>query len=45
MNIGKIPAALGTIVSSAFSLRAAGSGVLGYAFMRATRRGIARGVF
>jgi len=45
INIGQVPAALAYIVKEAFSLRAVGSGVLGYAFMQAMRRGIARGVF
>ncbi|MDR0497874.1 MAG: sodium:alanine symporter family protein [Treponema sp.] len=45
MNITQVPAALLYIVQQAFSLRAVGSGVFGYAIMVAMRRGIARGVF
>jgi len=45
VNIAEVPSALAYIVREAFSLRAVGSGVLGYAFMQAMRRGIARGVF
>ena len=44
-NITDVPAALGYIVKEAFSFRAVGSGVFGYAIMVAMRRGIARGVF
>ena len=45
MNITAIPAALGAIVSEAFSFKAAGGGILGYTIMRGMRYGIARGVF
>jgi AGCS family alanine or glycine:cation symporter len=45
MNIIHVPQALGFIVKEAFSFRAVGSGVFGYAIMVAMRRGIARGVF
>ncbi|MCL2127548.1 MAG: sodium:alanine symporter family protein [Treponema sp.] len=44
-NIADVPAALAYIVREAFSFRAVGSGVFGYAIMVAMRRGIARGVF
>ena len=45
MNIAQVPSALAYIVREAFSLRAVGSGMFGYAIMVAMRRGIARGVF
>ena len=45
MNITSVPAAFGYIVREAFSFRAVGSGIFGYAILVAMRRGIARGVF
>lgn len=45
MNAKQIPSALGMIFSNAFSIKAVGGGVLGYAFMRAMRYGLARGIF
>ena len=43
-NLGKIPAAVGTIVSSAFGVKAAAGGALG-AILVAMQKGIARGIF
>jgi len=43
-NIGKIPAAIGTIVTSAFGLKAAAGGAMG-AIIVAMQKGIARGIF
>ena len=43
-NLGKIPAAVGTIVSSAFGLKAAAGGAMG-AIIVAMQKGIARGIF
>lgn len=45
MRITSIPAAFATIITSAFSLKAVGGGVFGYAIMLAIRQGFARGVF
>ena len=45
LRLADIPAAFAAIFQSAFSLRAVGGGVLGYAFMQAIRQGFARGVF
>ena len=45
MRITQVPAALGVIVTSAFSLEAVGGGVFGYAIILAMRQGVARGVF
>ena len=45
LRIGDIPAALLTIVKSAFSFEAVGGGVFGYAILQAMRQGFARGVF
>jgi AGCS family alanine or glycine:cation symporter len=45
VNITQIPQTFAFIVREAFSLRAVGSGIFGYAIMVAMRRGIARGVF
>lgn len=45
INASAVPAAFAEIFSSAFSLRAAGGGILGYAIVRAMRLGLARGVF
>ncbi|MCL2044701.1 MAG: sodium:alanine symporter family protein [Treponema sp.] len=45
MNITMVPSAFVYIVREAFSFRAVGSGIFGYAIMVAMRRGIARGVF
>lgn len=44
-NAGAIPAALGSIFASAFSFKAVGGGVFGYAIFRAMQNGVARGVF
>lgn len=44
LNITKIPAAIVTIVSSAFGMRAAAGGAIG-AIMIAMQKGIARGIF
>ncbi|KAF5064201.1 Amino-acid carrier protein AlsT [anaerobic digester metagenome] len=41
----QIPAAFGLIFGRAFSLEAAGGGLLGYTVMQAMRFGVARGVF
>ena len=43
-NLGKIPAAIGTIVTSAFGFKAAAGGVIG-AIIVAMQKGIARGIF
>ncbi len=45
VNITAVPAAFGLIVSSAFSFKAVGGGVLGYMIMVSMRYGCARGVF
>ena len=45
LNIAQVPAALAYIVREAFSFRAVGSGIFGYAIMLAMKKGIARGVF
>lgn len=45
VNIDKIPAALGIIVQSAFSLEAAGGGFMGIAILKAMQYGLARGIF
>ena len=45
MRITSIPAAFATIITSAFSMKAVGGGVFGYAIMLAIRQGFARGVF
>lgn len=45
LKLSEIPAALATILRSAFSLEAVGGGVFGYAIMLAIRQGVARGVF
>ena len=45
MRIGDVPAALGTIVREAFSFKAVGGGIFGYAIILAMRQGVARGVF
>lgn len=44
-NIKNIPMAFGLIFREAFSFKAVGGGVLGYAIMRAMRFGLARGIF
>ena len=44
-NAKNIPAAFGAIFTEAFSLRSAGSGVMGYVIAQAIRYGVARGVF
>ena len=45
MRITDIPAVLLNIVTSAFSFKAVGGGIFGYAIMVAMRQGFARGVF
>jgi len=45
LNWNAVPQAFALIFREAFSLKAAGGGVLGYAFMNALRFGVARGVF
>lgn len=45
MKIGEVPAAFAAILSGAFSFKAVGGGVFGYAIMVAIRQGFARGVF
>lgn len=45
LRITDIPAALCAIVTEAFSFRAAGGGVFGYAILSAVRQGVSRGVF
>ncbi|MDE7215992.1 MAG: amino acid carrier protein, partial [Clostridia bacterium] len=45
MNIKSVPAAFAQIFKGAFSFRAVGGGVFGYAIMRAMRFGLARGIF
>ncbi len=45
LRITEVPAAFAQIFASAFSMRAVGGGVFGYAFMVAIRQGFARGVF
>lgn len=45
MNVKAIPTAFGQIFKSAFSFKAVGGGVLGYAIMRSMRYGLARGIF
>ena len=45
LRLTDIPAALVTIVTSAFSVEAVGGGVFGYAIIVAMRQGFARGVF
>jgi AGCS family alanine or glycine:cation symporter len=45
LRITSIPAVLWNIISSAFSFKAVGGGVFGYAIMLAMRQGFARGVF
>ncbi len=45
LRITDIPAALGVIFKGAFSFKAVGGGIFGYAIMIAMRQGIARGVF
>ncbi|MBE6563553.1 MAG: sodium:alanine symporter family protein [Ruminococcaceae bacterium] len=44
-NIREVPAVFEKIFSEAFSLRSAGSGLLGYGIMRAVRFGVTRGIF
>ncbi len=43
-NFSHIPAAITEIISSAFSLKSAASGVLSFAFLSALREGYARGI-
>ena len=45
LRITQVPAALATIVTSAFSMEAVGGGIFGYAIILAMRQGFARGVF
>ena len=45
MRITSVPAAFVTILTSAFSMKAVGGGIFGYAIMLAIRQGFARGVF
>ncbi|MBQ7283239.1 MAG: sodium:alanine symporter family protein [Oscillospiraceae bacterium] len=45
IRIDQVPAALASIISSAFSFEAVGGGVFGYAIMVAMKQGFARGVF
>ena len=45
LRIADIPAALASIVTSAFSFKAVGGGLFGYVIMQAMRQGFARGVF
>ncbi|MBP3705114.1 MAG: sodium:alanine symporter family protein, partial [Clostridia bacterium] len=45
MRFTQIPAALGSVFAGAFSFKAVGGGVFGYAIMVAMRQGFARGVF
>ena len=45
LRIDRVPAALASIFTSAFSFEAVGGGVFGYAIMVAMRQGFARGVF
>ncbi|MBQ4137902.1 MAG: sodium:alanine symporter family protein [Clostridia bacterium] len=43
-NIGELPGVIARIITEAFSLKCAGSGVMGYGIMRAMRYGVARGI-
>ena len=45
MNLSALPRAVGAIFKNAFNFRAAGSGIMGYAFATVLRKGMARGVF
>ena len=45
MNISNVPKAFAMIFQNAFSFKAVGGGILGFAFMRAMRYGLARGIF
>ncbi len=45
LNIGDLPAALGTIIKSAFGLEQAAGGAVGYAVAQAIMNGIKRGLF
>ncbi|MCR5664179.1 MAG: alanine:cation symporter family protein [Oscillospiraceae bacterium] len=45
LHLAELPALLARIVREAFSLRAAGGGLLGTAMLRSLRSGFARGVF
>ncbi|MBQ5782453.1 MAG: alanine:cation symporter family protein, partial [Oscillospiraceae bacterium] len=45
MRISDLPAVFVSIITSAFSMRAVGGGVFGYAMMLAMKQGFARGVF
>ena len=45
VRAGDVPAMLARIVREAFSLRAAGGGILGCGIMRAMKQGFARGIF
>ena len=45
MNVAALPGAFGAIFKYAFNFKAAGGGILGYAFAQVLRKGMARGVF
>lgn len=45
MNGRNVPSAFLSIFTNAFSLKSIGSGIMGYAIMRACRYGVARGIF
>ena len=45
IRLPDVPGAFGAIFKEAFSFRAVGSGVFGYAIMQAMRQGVSRGVF
>lgn len=45
LRLPQVPGAFATIITSAFSFKAVGGGVFGYAIMLAIRQGFARGVF
>ncbi len=45
MNIDKLPGAFGSIFTNAFSFKSAGGGILGYTIIKASRYGVARGIF
>lgn len=45
MHIDRLPAAFGMIFGHAFNFKAAGGGIMGYAFSQIIKKGMARGVF
>ncbi len=45
MHLKGVPGVFSMIFSSAFSVRSAGGGILGYTFAQTVRKGMARGVF